>query len=185
MVALIVSGLGTVAGLWLFFALGGRLIGPAAGPLSAIAFGRRRSRPAAEAGSASAAVAVAGPPPAAAPPVAPPDTVEETDEDASGWGQAAHVWGGPIAGGALTFSEPPAPGVERRLVVSRLVAVRAEPDEMSRPNAERLDVGDEVEVLGLQGPYCQIRTPSGNEGWVPGLSLTAVSRVAEVSDDGG
>jgi hypothetical protein len=75
--------------------------------------------------------------------------------------------------------------VERRIVMSRLVAVRAEPDDVSRPNAERLDVGDEVEVLGLQGPYCQIRTPSGNEGWVPGLSLTAVRGAVEVSDDDG
>lgn len=86
--------------------------------------------------------------------------------------QVDPAWGGSIREQQLRFSAPPEPGIDRCRVVSRLVPLRTEPDEFSPSYAERLDVGDEVDVLRQEGPYCLVRTPSGLEGWVPGLTLT-------------
>jgi hypothetical protein len=35
----------------------------------------------------------------------------------------------------------------------------------------RLDRGDEIEILGQEGSYLQVRTPTGATGWIPNLSI--------------
>jgi hypothetical protein len=68
--------------------------------------------------------------------------------------------------------------------VSRLVPLRSQPDELGGRLIERLDVGDEVDVLRQDGTYCFVRTPSGAEGWLPGLAVAlAGAPAAEAPDD--
>jgi hypothetical protein len=88
------------------------------------------------------------------------------------------VWSGSIHRAPILFNAPPSAGIDRCRIVSRLVPLRSEPDELSWANPERLDVGDEVDVLRQEGPYCFVRTASGSEGWVPGLTLTGASNGA-------
>jgi hypothetical protein len=66
----------------------------------------------------------------------------------------------------LRFANPPARGVERRLIGYRRVRVSAGPDDLT-PQVDRIDRGDEVELIGETAGYLQIRTPMGIEGWVP------------------
>jgi hypothetical protein len=68
---------------------------------------------------------------------------------------------------------PPARGLDRCRVSSRLVPLRSEPDVVDGLLLGRLDIGDEVDVLRQEGTHCYVRTPSGAEGWVPGLALAA------------
>lgn len=170
---LVVSSVGTLVGLGIFMLLSARLLGPSA----AEGFGRvalagaryrlagARSRPSAD--SDAPAVAVT----AESATVAPPADV------------VGPVWGGSIRSEGLRFTVPPSPGTDRCRIVSRLVPLRSEPDEFCRTYVGRLDIGDEVDVVRQEGPFCLVRTPSGAEGWVPGLTLTGSSGTRpEVAD---
>jgi hypothetical protein len=153
---LAVAGVGTVVGLGLFMLLSIRLLG------TGLAL-----RPMTLAGAR-----VAGAPADVAVEVRPvPDLLVGTivpvvDDDAAG----------PFAMSRepMRFGAPPAKGIDRCRVVSRLVALRREPDELSWPHPDRLDVGDEVDVLRQDGTHCYVRTPHGLEGWVPGLTLSGM-----------
>jgi SH3 domain-containing protein len=67
----------------------------------------------------------------------------------------------------LRFASPAGRGVERRTVGYRQVRVSAGPDDIRTPEVGRVDRGDEIEVIGEDPSYFQIRTPDGVEGWVP------------------
>jgi len=67
----------------------------------------------------------------------------------------------------LRFDKPPARGVERRVIGYRRVRVSAGPDDLRTPQVDRIDRGDEVELIGEAEGYLRIRTPNGVEGWVP------------------
>ena len=66
----------------------------------------------------------------------------------------------------LRFAKPPAKGVERRVIGYRRVRVSAGPDDLT-PQVDRIDRGDEVELIGETEGFLRIRTPQGIEGWVP------------------
>ncbi|HEX5588801.1 MAG TPA: hypothetical protein VFX65_00735 [Candidatus Limnocylindrales bacterium] len=168
LLSLAVASVGTVIGLGFFLLLSVRLLDPgSSGRLRPVAAARRRS------GAASRPLApgtgTTGPDGSATPVIA---RVEAPS-------------GGSLGRAALTFAAPAARGVDRCRVVSRMVPLRAVPDEPWQPGSERLDVGDEVDVVRQQGPYCYVRTPSGAEGWVPGLALTSIPpRAVEDRTDG-
>jgi SH3-like domain-containing protein len=61
--------------------------------------------------------------------------------------------------------------VERRTVAYRLVRVSDGPDDATSNEIDRLDRGDEVEVIAEQEGFVQVRTPSGLEGWVPRVAF--------------
>jgi hypothetical protein len=153
---LAVAGLGTVVGLGLFMLLALRLLGTGIS-LRPLPVGAARTTKA----SPKESVEVWAAPSLVAATIAPAFDDEVTNPFI-------------ISRDPMRFTAPPAVGVDRCSVVSRLVALRREPDEMSWPNPERLDVGDEVDVLRQDGPYCYVRTPVGMEGWVPGLTLSGV-----------
>jgi len=69
------------------------------------------------------------------------------------------------------FDASPRAGVERRTVAYRLVRLSDGPDDATSNEVDRLDRGDEVEVLGEQDGFFQVRTPTGLEGWVPRVVL--------------
>ena len=76
-----------------------------------------------------------------------------------------------------TFETPPAPGVERALVRSRLVRLSAEPDDFRSVEFGRLDRGDEVEIVDSFESYLYVRIPDGTQGWIrpsgPRLAVVA------------
>ena len=153
---LAVAGLGTVVGLGLFMLLSVRLLGTslALRPMT-FAGARVASAP------ADVALEVRPVPDLLVGTIAP-----VADDDAAGPFAMARE--------PMRFDAPPAKGSDRCRVVSRLVALRREPDELSWPHPDRLDVGDEVDVLRQEGTYCYVRTPHGLEGWVPGLTLSGM-----------
>jgi hypothetical protein len=69
------------------------------------------------------------------------------------------------------FAAPPQAGVERRTVAYRLVRLSDGPDDATSNEVDRLDRGDEVEVIGEQEGFLLVRTPTGLEGWVPRVVL--------------
>jgi hypothetical protein len=148
-----VASISTIVGLGLFAVLAARLLGfgPAGGRLAPVAGGRRRRT------DTPLAVAVAVPPPE------PPSPAVVIDP-----ARAASIRRAPIL-----FGAPPALGLDRCRVSSRLVPLRSEPDVVDGLLLGRLDIGDEVDVLRQEGTHCYVRTPSGAEGWVPGLALAA------------
>jgi len=158
MLALAVSSAGTLAGLGLFVLLSARLIGgsPGGGLRLALVAGRRTRR------NDQPVESVQAPTPTSDVMAGPADTVDP-------------AWSGSIRRAPILFIARPSPGIDRCRIVSRLVPLRSEPDELSRLYSARLDVGDEVDVLRQDGPFCFVRTPSGAEGWVPGLTLTGAS----------
>lgn len=159
LLALFVSSISTVVGLGFFKLLSTRALGLSiTGRMSTVAVLRERSGRQAPLDDAAFAASPAAEPASA--------RTQQVDP----------AWGGSIREQELRFSAPPEPGIDRCRVVSRLVPLRTEPDEFSPSYAERLDVGDEVDVLRQEGPYCLVRTPSGLEGWVPGLALTGTGR---------
>ena len=156
-IALVVAAVGTIVGLGLFFVLGVPLLGLSAGGGLQLAAARRRSRRNGEAAD--------GPAMAATVAIAPPDEVLDP--------AASSVHRAPIQ-----FATPPAKGVDRCRVGSRLVPLRSEPGELTGVLVGRLDVGDEVDVLRQEGSNCFVRTPSGAEGWLPGMALLAAAAPA-------
>jgi hypothetical protein len=160
LLALAVAAVGTVVGLGIFMVLGIPFLGfSPGGGLAFAALARRRSgrdRDAAQAAVAAAAVAL---------PVA-----EEVLDPAASTGHRAPI----------LFAAPPARGVDRCRVGSRLVPLRSEPGELVGVLVGRLDVGDEVDILRQEGSNCFVRTPSGAEGWVPGMALLSAAAASAV-----
>lgn len=66
-----------------------------------------------------------------------------------------------------TFDKPPAKGVERVKMSYRRVRLSEGPDDVGSRELDRLDRGDEVEILGSFEGFLQVRTPEGVEGWIP------------------
>jgi len=66
-----------------------------------------------------------------------------------------------------TFDKPPAKGVERVKMSYRRVKLSDVPDEIGSRELDRLDRGDEVEIVGSYEGFLQVRTPEGVEGWIP------------------
>jgi hypothetical protein len=71
----------------------------------------------------------------------------------------------------LHFDLPPTPGAVRRQITYRLVRLSDGPDDLRSKELMRLDRGDEIEILGQEGSYLQVRTPTGATGWIPNLSI--------------
>lgn len=69
------------------------------------------------------------------------------------------------------FNSPPRGGADRRTIGYRLVRLSDGPDDLRSNEISRLDRGDEVEIIGDQGGFLQVRTPSGLEGWVPRIAI--------------
>jgi hypothetical protein len=69
------------------------------------------------------------------------------------------------------FDSPARTGADRRTIGYRLVRLSDGPDDLRSNEMSRLDRGDEVEIIGDQGGFLQVRTPSGLEGWVPRIAI--------------
>jgi hypothetical protein len=67
---------------------------------------------------------------------------------------------------ARTFTKPPAKGVDRATVRSRLVRFNAEPDDLRSAELGRLDRGDEIEIVGSFEGFLNVRVPDGTTGWI-------------------
>jgi hypothetical protein len=72
---------------------------------------------------------------------------------------------------ALEFDVPPKRDTVRRRITYRLVRMSDGPDDLRSREIMRLDRGDEIEILGQEGNYLQVRTPTGEVGWIPSLSI--------------
>ena len=72
---------------------------------------------------------------------------------------------------ALLFDTAPARNVVRRRITYRLVRLSDGVDDLRSKEIMRLDRGDEIEILGQEGSYLQVRTPSGAVGWIPSVSI--------------
>jgi hypothetical protein len=71
----------------------------------------------------------------------------------------------------LLFALPADRGVVRRLITHRLVRLSDAPDDLRSGEIMRLDRGDEVEILGQDGNFLRVRTPTGEVGWIPTISI--------------
>jgi hypothetical protein len=71
----------------------------------------------------------------------------------------------------LHFDLPPTPDAVRRKISYRLVRLSDGLDDLRSKELLRLDRGDEIEILGQEGSYLQVRTPTGATGWIPSLSI--------------
>ena len=72
---------------------------------------------------------------------------------------------------ALRFDRAAAKNVIRRQITYRLVRLSDGPDELRSREIMRLDRGDEIEIVADEGAILQVRTPSGEVGWIPGVSI--------------
>ena len=166
-VALGVAGVGTIWGIGFFIVLRRRFVDPAGYRESEFVVARQARAANHDSGSTDPQGW-----PTSATALGPEVATDEPDPIRATNGPGAH-WGGAHETG-VKFQDPPAPGVVRRLVSSRLVPLRAAPGELGGVVAGRLDVGDEVEVVRHEGPYSLVRTPSGAEGWVLALAITSL-----------
>jgi hypothetical protein len=71
----------------------------------------------------------------------------------------------------LLFTLPADRGVVRRLITHRLVRLSDAPDDLRSGEIMRLDRGDEAEILGQEGNFLWVRTPTGEVGWIPTISI--------------
>ena len=71
----------------------------------------------------------------------------------------------------LVFARAAERGVVRRRIADRLVRLSDSADDLRSREITRLDVGDEVEILGQHGTLLWIRTPTGDVGWIPSTSI--------------
>jgi hypothetical protein len=78
--------------------------------------------------------------------------------------------GGSVARPPIRFAKSAKRGVDRRAVTYRLVKLADKPEDLYSSEVARLDRGDEVEVIGVQGDYIRVRTPDGLDGWIPGIT---------------
>lgn len=67
----------------------------------------------------------------------------------------------------LKFTSKAAKGVQRGKIGYRQVRVSAGPDDVRTAEVGRVDLKDEVELIGEDESFFQVRTPEGVEGWVP------------------
>lgn len=72
---------------------------------------------------------------------------------------------------ALTFEAPPARDAVRRRITYRLVRLSDGPDDVRSSEIMRLDRGDEIEIVGQEGTFIQVRTPTGEIGWIPSVTI--------------
>jgi hypothetical protein len=75
----------------------------------------------------------------------------------------------------VTFSAPAAKGVVRQTVAYRHVRVSAGPDDLRSAEIARLERDDEVEIIGSEGSFLQVRLPDGSVGWVPRVVFLGAS----------
>jgi hypothetical protein len=66
----------------------------------------------------------------------------------------------------LLFDKPASRGAVRRLVTYHLIRLSEGPDDLRSREIARLDRGDEVEIISHQDGYIQVRTPTGQVGWI-------------------
>jgi hypothetical protein len=79
------------------------------------------------------------------------------------------------------FTTRPARGVERRAIGYRQVRISAGPDDIRTAELGRLDRGDEIELIGEEAGYLQIRTPDGIEGWVPRVVFLGAPKLEQTA----
>jgi hypothetical protein len=72
---------------------------------------------------------------------------------------------------ALLFDSASARGAVRRRITYRLVRLSDAPDDLRSREIMRLDRGDEVEIVGHEGSFLQVATPTGEIGWIPNISI--------------
>jgi hypothetical protein len=72
---------------------------------------------------------------------------------------------------ALRFEKAPARDAVRRQITYRLVRLSDAPDDLRSKEILRLDRGDEIEILGQEGSFLRVRTPTGAIGWIPSVSI--------------
>jgi hypothetical protein len=72
---------------------------------------------------------------------------------------------------ALSFEAPPARDAVRRRITYRLVRLSDGPDDLRSSEIMRLDRGDEIEILRQEGTFIQVRTPTGEIGWIPSITI--------------
>jgi hypothetical protein len=85
-------------------------------------------------------------------------------------GEQADMRSGSVARPPIKFAKSAKRGVDRRSVTYRLVKLADKPEDLYSAELARLDRGDEVEVIGIQGDYIRVRTPDGLDGWIPGIT---------------
>jgi len=71
----------------------------------------------------------------------------------------------------LRFETGPAKDAERRKVTYRLVRLSEGPDDFRSREIMRLDRGDEIDIIGQEGSFLHVRTPTGAIGWIPSDSI--------------
>jgi hypothetical protein len=67
--------------------------------------------------------------------------------------------------------ESEATGGERRAVRYTMATLLDRPDELQASRLGELVAGDEVQVLGRSGAYCNVLCPDGRAGWVHRMTL--------------
>jgi uncharacterized membrane protein YgcG len=72
---------------------------------------------------------------------------------------------------AIRFEKAPARDAVRRQITYRLVRLSDAPDDLRSKEIMRLDRGDEIEIVGQEGSFIQVRTPTGAIGWIPSVSI--------------
>ncbi len=72
---------------------------------------------------------------------------------------------------ALTFDAAPGPKAVRRQITYRLVRLSDGPDNLRSTEIMRLDRGDEIEIIGQEAGFIQVRIPTGDIGWIPSDSV--------------
>ncbi len=75
---------------------------------------------------------------------------------------------------ALTFATSaiePVRGAERRYVRYAVTTLLDGPDEILANRVGELAEGDEVQVEGRQGAYCEVVSPDGRRGWIHRMTL--------------
>jgi len=92
-------------------------------------------------------------------PIGPPPGL--TGDRATGWQSRP----------ALRFETPPGREAERRKITYRLVRLSEGPDDFRTREIMRLDRGDEIDIIGQEGSFLQVRTPTGAVGWIPSDSI--------------
>ena len=122
--------------------------------------GRRPSAATADASDSAAAVVIGGPESMLSAP--------EVDDPTSLRGNRANGW---QSRPALRFERAAAKHVIRRQITYRLVRLSDGPDELRSREIMRLDRGDEIEIVADEGAILQVRTPTGEVGWIPGVSI--------------
>jgi hypothetical protein len=63
------------------------------------------------------------------------------------------------------------PGSERRLVRYAVIPLLDRPDEILATRLGELAEGDEIQVQGRHGAYCEVLCPDGRRGWVHRTTL--------------